>query len=101
MKKLLSLLLGSLALCLLASCVAPGGYNTYGVNAGIAPNYQTSAGIIATSNSRWGWDPYYRSYYDFSLGQYYNTSRRRYYSSLPTRYSSPFYPVGYLSLIHI
>ena len=92
MKKLLPLLLAIAALPLFQSCVGPG-YNASGY--GSASNYGASVGIIATSHSRWGYDPYYRSYYDFSLGQYYNLNSRRYYTSLPRRYSSPYYPSSF------
>lgn len=92
MKKFLPLLFALIALPLLQSCVGPG---NYGSGYSSANNYSSSVGIIATSHSRWGYNPYYRSYYDYSLGQYYNLNSGRYYSSLPRRYSSPYYPSNY------
>ena len=92
MKRFLPLLLAVLALPLFQSCVGPG-YS--GASYGAATNYGSSAGIISTSDSRWGYDPYYRSYYDYSLGQYYNLNSNRYYTTLPRRYSTAFYPSNY------
>ena len=92
MKKFLPLLFAIVALPLFQSCVGPG---NYGSSYGTATNYGSSVGIISTSHSRWGYDPYYRSYYDYSLGQYYDLNRGRYYTTLPRRYSSPFYPSYY------
>ena len=57
-----------------------GGYgNGYGYgNSGFSTSY-----FISTGNSRWGYDPYSRSYYDYS--------RRAYYDP----YLNGYYPVGY------
>ncbi|GHC55199.1 hypothetical protein [Roseibacillus persicicus] len=92
MKKYFALLLALAALPLFQSCVSPG---YYGSSYSSASSYGSSVGIISTSHSRWGYDPYYRSYYDYSLGQYYDLNRGRYYTSLPTRYNSPYYPSYY------
>lgn len=92
MKKYFAILLSLAALPLFQSCVGPGYYSS---GYGSATSYDTSVGIIATSHSRWGYDPFYRSYYDYSLGQYYDLNRGRYYTTLPTRYSSPYYPTYY------
>ncbi|MBK1834138.1 hypothetical protein [Roseibacillus ishigakijimensis] len=97
MKAFLPILAALLALPLLSSCVAPTGYGvTYSTGSyGGYNSYGSSVGIISTSHSRWGYDPYYRSYYDYSLGKYYNLGSGRYYSTLPRRYSTPYYPSHY------
>lgn len=92
MKKFLPLLLVLAALPLFQSCVAP---NSYGVSYGTATNFGSSVGLIATSHSRWGYDPFTRAYYDYSLGQYYDLNRGRYFTTLPRRFSTPFFPSYY------
>lgn len=93
MKKLLFLLsIGALAL--LQSCVGPG-YYSGGHSSGAS--FGSGVGIIATSHSRWGYNPYYRAYFDRSLGRYYDVHRGRYFTSTPRRFNTPFYPRGYRS----
>ncbi|MDB4334286.1 hypothetical protein N9984_02390 [Akkermansiaceae bacterium] len=73
MKTLLALLAGSSLALFLSSCTeysASGYYNdgynsSYGSNSGYGYNSAVSVGIIRTSNSYWGYDPYRRSYYDY------------------------------------
>lgn len=93
MKKTLLILAAAAVLPLFQSCVAPNGFVGGG---GFANrNFVSSMGIIATSNPRWGYDPFCRSYYDFSLGQYYNLSAGRYFNTIPRRFNSPLFPSFY------
>jgi len=94
MKKYLALFAALAVAPFFQSCVAPSGYHG-SVSASSYGGGHHATGLIRTSHSRWGYSPFYRSYYDYSLGRYYNISTGRYYSSLPRRYSKPFYPSNY------
>ncbi|MDB4290310.1 hypothetical protein N9974_00550 [bacterium] len=91
MKTLLALLAGSSLALFLSSCTeysASGYYNdgynsSYGSNSGYGYNSAVSVGIIRTSNSYWGYDPYRRSYYDYRTRRYYDQHRNTYCSSPP------------------
>ncbi|MDB4725570.1 hypothetical protein OAF44_03515, partial [Akkermansiaceae bacterium] len=105
MKTLLALLAGSSLALFLSSCTeysASGYYNdgynsSYGSNSGYGYNSAVSVGIIRTSNSYWGYDPYRRSYYDYRTRRYYDQHRNTYCSSPPRRYTTAVYPSNYRS----
>ncbi|MGJ8695384.1 MAG: hypothetical protein ACSHYF_03640 [Verrucomicrobiaceae bacterium] len=100
MKSLVTLLAGLGLTFLLSSCGEYqstgyyGGYNS-GYNSGYGYNSVAHVGIIRTSNSYWGYDPYRRCYYDYRTRQYYDHLNHRYHSSAPTRHSHAVYPSGY------
>lgn len=94
MKSLLILLAGLGAALLFSSCTDystsyhDGGYGSSG--------YATAqVGIIRTSNSYWGYDPFRRAYYDYRSNRYYNYSGGSYYTSAPRCYTQAVYPSGY------
>ncbi|MDB4393095.1 hypothetical protein N9Z45_01870 [Akkermansiaceae bacterium] len=99
MKTLLALLAGSSLALFLSSCTeysASGYYNdgynsSYGSNSGYGYNSAVSVGIIRTSNSYWGYDPYRRSYYDYRTRRYYDQHRNTYCSSPPPAATPPLF----------
>ncbi|MGC6425830.1 MAG: hypothetical protein ACON5H_02400 [Akkermansiaceae bacterium] len=96
MNRILALLSVLGAGLFLSSCTD---YDTYNTGSGYGSyGYQTAhVGIIRTSNSYWGYDPYRRSYYDYRCRRYYNPYTRNYCTSVPRRYPKPVYPSGYRS----
>ncbi len=97
MKRLLALAAASGLALFLSSCTNSGyyggGYSSRGYNSGYGSS--ASIGIIRTSNSYWGYDPYRRSYYDYRSNRYYDHHNKRYYSSTPRRYTKAVYPSNY------
>lgn len=93
MKKFLLVLATATVLPLLQSCVTSNGF---GGGGGFSNrSFVSSVGIIGTSHPRWGYDPFCRSYYDFSLGQYYNLGAGSYFNTIPRRFNTPLYPNFY------
>ncbi len=95
MKKLLALLSGAGLAFLLSSCTdySTGYYGSSDYSSGY--NSVASVGIIRTSNSYWGYDPYRRSYYDYRSSRYYDVHNNRYCSAPPRRYTAAVYPSHY------
>lgn len=97
MKILLNSIAALGATLLLASCTDYDYYNS-GAGYGSTSGYSTvHVGIIRTSNSYWGYDPYRRCYYDYRSSRYYNPYTRSYYTTTPRCYTKPSYPTGYRS----
>lgn len=92
-KKLLLKTAGAALALISASCAydpyyAPnsvsGSYSTgYGPGYGFGGSSFSTSVFVGTGNSRWGYDPYCRSYYDYG--------RRSYYDP----YLNGYYPIGY------
>lgn len=95
MKRLLALLSGAGLALLLSSCTdySTGYYGGSGYSSGY--NSVASVGIIRTSNSYWGYDPYRRSYYNYRSSRYYDIHNNRYCSAPPRRHTAAVYPSHY------
>ena len=94
----LRLLVGLLAATLLSSCyVSPYGSSGYGTfsTSYRSYGYAPPSYIIRTTNSRWGYDPYRRCYYDYHHRHYYNPVTYTYYRTPPHRYKTAHYPKHY------
>ena len=94
MKTIFALITG-VGILFLSSCTDYGYYGSYSTYGSSSAYNSVSLGFVSTEYSRWAYDPYRRSYYDYSCGRYYNHHSRCYYTSKPHRYSSPVYPHGY------
>lgn len=96
MKIFLNMLVGIAAALFLSSCTDFDHYNSGSGYSSYGGSYTTAhVGLIRTSNSYWGYDPYRRSYYDYRCRRYYNPLSRSYCNTAPRRYTTAVYPTGY------
>lgn len=82
-----------LGLFMLSSCFYTHPARVGGVHTSIG--YSIPSGYIRTANSRWFYNPYYRSYYNLDRGQYYNYRTKAYSRTAPKRYNNAVYPYNW------